>query len=121
MIPRPSGDPFPHASYSLLSRSQHVEHCSLAKFRDLGIPVQWSPTWATLRLWRFVRAVQDTSWLSFHGILRTADRLTRFGIHIDPACFCVQPADLLHLFTSCPFAVRSQIGSCNDCNSSGCL
>ena len=55
MIPRPSGDPLPvgeltaRISYSLLSRSQHVEHCSLAKFRDLGIPVQWSSIWATLR------------------------------------------------------------------------
>ena len=110
MIPRPSGDPFPvaeltaRASYSLLSRSQHVEHCSLAKFRDLGIPVQWSPTWATLRLWQFVRAIQDTSWLSFHGILPTADRLTHFGMHIDPA---FQPEDLLHLFTSCPLWWRS--------------
>jgi hypothetical protein len=57
IIPCPSVDPFPVAeltacaSYSLLSRSQHVKHRSLAKFRDLGIPVQGSPTRATLRLW----------------------------------------------------------------------
>jgi hypothetical protein len=28
--------------------SQHVAHRSLAKFCDLGIPVQWSQIWATL-------------------------------------------------------------------------
>jgi hypothetical protein len=49
--------------------------------------------------------VQDTSWLSFHGILPTADRLTHFGMRVDPSCFCGQPKDLLHMFTSCHFAM----------------
>ena len=53
---------------------------------------------------RFVRSVQDTAWLSFHGILPTADRLVRFKMNVDPACFCGQPETLIHLFVSCPLA-----------------
>ncbi|CAB3997113.1 Hypothetical predicted protein, partial [Paramuricea clavata] len=62
-------------SYSLLGSYSFVEHRSVVKFRDLGISVNWKEAWSSLRLWRFVRSVQDTSWLSFHGILPTADRL----------------------------------------------
>ena len=110
VIPRPSGAPLPISelttslSYSFLSRSQHVDHRSLMKFRDLGIDVRWPQVWASLRLWRFVRSVQDTSWLSFHGIPSTSDRLVRFGMHVNPSCFCGLPEDLLHLLTSCRFA-----------------
>ena len=110
VIPRPSGAPLPISelttslSYSFLSRSQHVDHRSLMKFRDLGIDVRWPQVWASLRLWRFVRSVQDTSWLSFHGILPTSDRLVRFGMRVNPSCFCGLPEDLLHLLTSCRFA-----------------
>ena len=111
VIPRPSGDPLPireftaSIGYTFLLRLRHVDHHSLAKFRDLGLSVQWPEVWASLRLWRFVRAVQDTSWLSFHGILPTADRLTRFGMRVDPSYFCGQPEDLVHMFTSCHFAM----------------
>ena len=65
----------------------------------------WNQAWASLRLWRFVRAVQDTAWLSFHGILPTADRLVRFSMKVSPLCFCGEPETLLHMFTSCPFAL----------------
>ena len=49
--------------------------------------------------------MQDTAWLSFHGILPTADQLVRFGIKVSPLCFCGEPETLLHLFTSCPLAL----------------
>ena len=84
-------------SYSLLARSNTREHRSVAKFRDM---------WASLRLWRFVRSVQDTAWLSFHGILPTADRLVRFGMKVNAACFCGEPESLIHLFTSCTFVTE---------------
>ncbi|CAB4041209.1 Hypothetical predicted protein, partial [Paramuricea clavata] len=111
VIPRPSADPLPISEltasigYTFLLCLRHVDHRSVAKFRDHSLSVQWPEVWASLRLWRFIHAVQDTSWLSFHGILPTADRLTRFGMHVDPPCFCVQPENLLHLFTSCHFAL----------------
>jgi hypothetical protein len=107
--PRPGVDPLPidqvsaRISYSLLSQYQHVEHRSVVKFSDLGISVNWKEAWISLRLWRFVRSIQDTSSLSFHGILPTADRLVRFGMNVNPLCFCGQPETLLHLFTICPF------------------
>jgi hypothetical protein len=110
VIPRPSGDPLPVAEltaalgYSFLSRHQVVEHRSVAKFRDWGIGVSWPSVWASLRLWRFVRSVQDTAWLTFHGILPTSDRLVRFGMNVNPDCFCGLPEDLLHLFARCQVA-----------------
>ncbi|CAB4040776.1 Hypothetical predicted protein, partial [Paramuricea clavata] len=66
VIPHPSGDPLPISklsasiSYQFLLRSYHIDHRSLTKFRDLGIAVEWPDVWASLRLWRFIRAVQDT-------------------------------------------------------------
>ncbi len=110
VIPRLSGDPLPVAQltarfgYSVLSNYGHVDHRSLAKFRDLQVPVHWAQVWSSLRLRRFVRSVQDTSWLSFHGILPTADRLVRFGMNVNPACFCGLPEDLVHLFSTCHFS-----------------
>ena len=112
IVPRPGLDPLPveqisaRFSYSLLSQYQHVEHRSVAKFHDLGIPVHWKEVWVSLCLWRFVRSVQDTAWLSFHGILPTADRLVRFGMNVNPLWFCGQPENLLHLFILCPFATE---------------
>ena len=112
-IPRPGFDPLPVTevtagiSYFLFSRYQHVEHCSASKFRDLHLVVEWKHVWASLRLWCFLRSVQDTLWLSFHGILPTADCLVRFGMRVNPACFCGQPETLLHLFTACPFAPQT--------------
>ena len=81
----------------LFSRAEFVAHRSVAKFQNWGISVAWSEAWNCLRSWRFVRPVQDTSCLSFHGILPTADRLHRFGMR-------GQPEDLIHLFTSRHFA-----------------
>ena len=43
---------------------------------------------------RFVRSVQDTAWLSFHGILPTADRLARFKMNVDPGVFLWSAGDL---------------------------
>ena len=110
VIPRPRTDPIPvvdltaKISYALLTTATQTEHRSIAKFRDLNIPVAWSQAWSSLCVWRFVRLVQDTAWLTFHGILPTADRLVRFGMNVNPACFCREPESLVHLFTSCPFA-----------------
>ncbi len=47
VIPRPSSDPLPigelsaRSGYLLLSQYQHVDHRSLAKFRDWGFTVDW--------------------------------------------------------------------------------
>ncbi len=70
------------------------------------LAVVWNRVWASLQLWRFVRSIRDTLWLSFHGILLTADHLTRFGMNVNPACFCGQPELLCHRFVSCPFATE---------------
>ena len=110
IIPRPHADPISvvdltaKVSYTLLTKATQTEHRCVAKFRDLNIPVTWNQAWSSLRIWQFVRSVKDTAWLTFHGILPTADRLVRFGMNVNPACFCGEPETLLHLFTSCPFA-----------------
>ena len=96
-------DCFPRA-YRFFSPAEFAPHRSLAKFHDWGIPVSWSEAWNSLHIWRFVRPVQDTSWLSFHGILPTADRLHCFGMRVNTNCFCGQPEDLINLFTTCHFA-----------------
>ena len=63
VIPRPHLDPIPlsdltaHVSYTLLTAANRIDHRSVAKFRDLSIPVEWSQVWASLRIWRFVRSV----------------------------------------------------------------
>jgi exonuclease III len=112
VVPRPRGVPVPTSEvsakmgYSFLSDYQHVDHRAFAKFAQLSIPVDWQVVWINLRLWRFVRSVQDTAWLSSHGILPTADRLVRFGMNVDPLCFCGQPESLVHLFTSCTLATE---------------
>lgn len=112
VIPRPNLDPLPVAeltarlTYSFLSCQHRAEHRAVEKFRALGIGVDWSHVWRSLSLWRFVRSVRDTAWLSFHGVLPTADRLVRFGMAVDPLCFCGQPETLLHLFVDCPSSVH---------------
>ena len=111
-IPHPSGDFLPveeltaKVAYQFLLKNHHVEHRSLEKFQDLGFAVQWQHVWASLSLWRFVRSVQDTAWLSFHGILPTTDRLARFSMNDNTLCFCGQDESLLHLFTTWPFATE---------------
>ena len=112
IIPRPHADPISvvdltvKVSYTLLTKATQTEHRCLAKFRDLNIPVTWNQAWSTLRIWRFVRSVQNTASLTFHWILPTADRLVRFGMNVNPACFCGEPESLIHLFTSCLFALE---------------
>ena len=112
VIPCPRSDPVPVSDvsakmgYLFLSEYQHVDHRAIAKFAQLAIPVDWTSVWSNLRLWRFVRSVQDTAWLSSHGILPTADRLIRFKMNVDPLCFCGQPESLVHLFTSCTLATE---------------
>ena len=97
VIPRPHADPIPvvdltaKVSYTLLTKATQSEHRSLAKFRDLNIPVTWNQAWSYLRIWRFVRSVQDTACLTFHRILPTADRLLQFGMNVNPTCFAVSP------------------------------
>ena len=66
----------------------------------------WPTVWSNFHLWRFIRPVRDTNWLIAHGILPTADRLTRFGMTVDSSCHCGQPESLVHLFTQCPLAKR---------------
>lgn len=119
VIPRPHLDPLPvseltaRLTYSFLSCHHRVEHRAVEKFRALGIGVEWGHVWRSLSLRRFVRSVRDTAWLSFHGVLPTADRLVRFGMAVDPVCFCGQPETLLHLFADCPFsACIMQWSSC---------
>ena len=111
VVPRPPSAPLPvveltpRHSFHLLAQSDLVAHRAFDKFACLGFSPDWSRVWSNLLLWRFVRSVQDTAWLSSHGVLPTADRLVRFRIHVDPPCFCGAPESLVHLFTSCPFAV----------------
>lgn len=91
-------------AYSVLRSTNRTEHRSLAKFRDLGFHVIWLEVWASLHLWRYVHPVQDTAWLSFHGIIPPADHLVRFGMQVDLWCCCGLPEDLIHLFSACQFA-----------------
>ena len=81
-----------------------TEHRCLAKFHDLNISVAWNQAWFRLRIWHFVRSVQDTAWLTFHRILPTTDRLVQFGMSVNPTCFCGEAESLVNLFTLCPFA-----------------
>lgn len=55
------------SAYGLLSKYDHIDHRSLAKFRDWGFSAGWKRVGSSLILWKFVRSVQDTAWLSFHG------------------------------------------------------
>ena len=93
-------------AYRQFSHLAPEDHRCVAKFREWGIPVEWSSVWSNLHLWRFVRPVRDTNWLIAHGVLPTADRLIRFGVRIHPSCHCGQPESLVHLFVECPVAKR---------------
>jgi hypothetical protein len=83
-----------------------MQHRCVDKYRTWGFTVDWHQVWLNLHLWRFIRPVQDTSWLVAHGIFPTADRLSRFGMVVDPKCHCGQAESLLHLFVQCPVAAR---------------
>ena len=90
-------------SYVSLSRFADTPH-RCTSFSALGFDVPWPHVWQLPDLWRFTRAVQDTAWLSFHGILPTTDRLLRFRMNMSPAYFCGADESLLQRFSSCPFA-----------------
>ena len=92
--------------YQQLSRLDHREHRCVTLYRGWGLPVDWTTVWLNLRLWRLTRPVRDTNWLVAHGVLPTVDRLTRFGMRIDPSCHCGQAESLVHLFVDCPVAKR---------------
>ena len=69
--------------------------------------VNWSATWHSIHLCRFIRSTLDTAWKIAHGVLPTADRLLRFRMqHVQPNCFCGQIETADHLFFSCPIASR---------------
>ena len=93
-------------AYRTFRASQRTQHRCVESFRSLGFHVDWQQVWSGLHLWRFLRPVRDTSWLIAHRILPTADRLTRFGMQVNPKCHCGNPETLVHLFVECPFAVR---------------
>lgn len=93
-------------AYRILLSLRHVEHRCLAKYRDWGFDVDWKTVWSHMSLWRFTRAVRDTSWLIAHASLPTADRLARFGMRVDPSCHCGQPESQIHLFVYCPLAIE---------------
>ena len=92
--------------YRALEASQRTQHRCTEKYQSLGFRVEWQRVWSGLNLWRFIRPVRDTAWLTAHGILPTADRLIRFGMNIHPRCHCGNSETLQHLFVDCPFAVR---------------
>ena len=93
-------------AYRALGASQRSQHRCVEKFQSWGFSVVWQQVWSGLNLWRFIRPVRDTSWLTAHGILPTADRLIRFGMNVHPQCHCGNMETLHHLFVDCPFAVR---------------
>ena len=92
--------------YQQFSRLDYAPHRRVAKFSSWGLAVDWPTVWSNFHLWRFIRPVRDTNWLIAHGILPTADRLTRFGMTVDSSCHCGHPEALVHLFTQCPLAKR---------------
>ena len=95
----------PRQCYRIQLCQQRTQHRCIEKYRSWGFRVEWSLVWLNLHLWRFVRSVRNTNWLIAHAILPTADRLYRYNIAVDTCCHCGQPETLVHLFTSCPFAV----------------
>jgi hypothetical protein len=92
--------------YDTLSHQHRKQHRCVDKYANWGLPVDWSNVWLSLLIWRFIRPVRDTSWLIAHGILPTADRLLRFGMHVVPLCHCGRTESLIHIFTDCPFAIQ---------------
>ena len=92
--------------YQQFSRLDYSPSRCVAKFSFWGLAVDWPTVWSNFHLWRCIRLVRDTNWLIAHGILPTADRLTRFGITVDSSCHCGQPESLVHLFTQCPLEKR---------------
>ena len=68
--------------------------------------VNWSATWDSIHLCKYICSTLDTVWKIAHGVLPTADRLVRFGMDIPISCFCGHPETLDHLFFHCPLASR---------------
>ena len=72
-------------SYVSLSCLADIPHRCIAKFSAFGFDVPLPHVWQLFDLWHFIRAVQDTAWLSFNGILPTTDRLLRFRMNVSSA------------------------------------
>ena len=88
----------------LLSDRSAIPHRKVKFFIPFG-SLYWSATWRQLFFFDMDRQVIDLSWKVAHGVLYTADRLSRFGYAIPTACFCGHPSQTLdHLFFSCPLA-----------------
>lgn len=102
--PTPMTELTARKAYTVLLEKELVPHKAVGKFADMQISVHWPSVWHSLFLWRFIRSVADTNFYIFHGRLPTADRLVRFGMAVDPNCFCGEPESALHLFTQCPVA-----------------
>ena len=88
------------AAYQLLTQLQYTTPRCETKNPFL----EWPTVWANLNHLRFIRPALDTSWLTCHGVLPTADRLLSFGMSVFPVCHCGQREMVVHLFFSCPLA-----------------
>ena len=94
------------AYYALLPLGVPVARCVL-KYKEWDLsPSNWKHVWQNLKLWKFIRAVQDTNFSIAHAVLPTKDRLIRFKMKVSPSCHCGANETLVHLFVDCPFAKR---------------
>ena len=76
----------------------------IGKFATIYGPLYWEHTWRQVATTPLDRKVRDHSWKVAHGVLLTADRLTRFGMSVDQRCFCSQDDETpSHLFFHCTF------------------
>ena len=91
---------------SLVASLNPVANC-VVKFRPEYGALYWKDTWAQVHLFPLNRYTIDVSWKVAHGVLYTADRLLRLGVHVDPSCFCnVADESLAHLFFECHVAAE---------------
>ena len=76
----------------------------MQKFGPQFPHLRWEQTWRQVSVMPLDRKARDAAWKISHGVMLTADRLTRFGMSVDPACFCGQaPESAQHLFFDCFF------------------
>lgn len=89
----------------LIERSVFPLKCA-EHFYPLFRGLYWSETWSQLHCMPLDRHCIDVVWKICHGVIYTADRLSRFGMGVDPLCFCGERETLLHLFFHCPFITQ---------------
>ena len=58
--------------------------------------------WASLSLSKYIRSIRDSNWLIFDASWPTNDRLSRFGMRVDPYCVCGTYGTLHLLWLECP-------------------